>query len=198
MFIIDPWFTGILALTMILQKRLKVKARMITRGGFILACLYLLAEIVSHNAATSKLERTIAERNINAIYSSAIPQPLNIFHWNGLIQTDDGVRQTFFSVLDDSLHLTEYKNSRDTLVTEVLARNEVRDYFSFARHPWVHSWEEGGKRIVELRDFQFAMDVWLLKTFRADGTPRPFCLRYEFSADGTVEKVLFNDEEILK
>lgn len=199
MFIIDPWFTGILALTMILQKRFKHHARLIARSGFGLACLYLLAEVVSHNIAVSKVERTIAERHISVVYFSAIPQPLNIFRWNGLIQTDKGVQQGFFSVFDDSLHLKEYKNAEsDSVVAKVLAGKVVRDYFTFARHPWINSWKEGGKRIVELRDFQFAVDEWLLKAFRAEGTPQPFCLRFEFSADGTEEKVLFNDEEIQK
>jgi inner membrane protein len=198
MFIIDPFFTGMLALTMILQQRLRQKSRIITRGGFVLACLYLLAEILSHNIATANIERAIAERNINAVHFSAIPQPLSIFRWNGLIQTDDGVHQAFFSILDDSIHLTEYKNSTNNLATEVLMRNEVKDYFTFARHPWINSWQEGEKSIVELKDFQFAVAPLLLAAFGQEGTPQPFCLRYEFTSDGNIESVTFNDEAMPK
>lgn len=194
MFIIDPWFTGILLLTMIVQQRMRQHARTVLRAGSILAVLYLFAEILSHTAATTRIERSIAQHGIVARKFSAIPQPLSIFRWNGLIQTDDGVRQAFFSVFDDSLYFTEYKNSQGTLVETVLARKEVSEYFTFARHPWIHAWQDGERRIVELRDFQFTIDKSLLRAFGREGTPQPFCLRYEFSGEGEIERVTFNEE----
>jgi inner membrane protein len=196
MFIIDPLFTGILAVTMILQRQFAQNARSITRGGFVFACVYLLAATISHTIATTKIERAIAERSIQASQVSAIPQPFSILHWNGLIQTGEGVQQAFFSVFNDSLHFVEYTNSTDALVETVLATKEVKDYFTFTRHPWISSRSEGEKKIVELRDFQFGVAPWLLELFGQQGTPQPFSLRYEFAPAGNIESVRFNDQPI--
>jgi inner membrane protein len=194
MFIIDPFFTGILAMTLLLGKLIKSRRRQLIFGGSFFVVLYLLVEIVNHNLAYNRMEEALRREGIVATKISAMPQPLSIFRWKGLAQTEGGVMETFFSLFDRQtpLTLTAYRHDRNESVEQALRAPETQWYLTFARHPWIRSEQQGNHHIVELRDLQFSIDKKLLYALGLTERPLPFILRYSFSAEGKPAEIVFN------
>jgi membrane-bound metal-dependent hydrolase YbcI (DUF457 family) len=200
MFIIDPFFTGILLLTLLLGKTLPKQKRLFVQGGGILVAAYIGVEIVSHSIALGKIDEAVRSEKVTPLRVSALPQPLSIFRWMGLVQTEDGVMQTFFSVLqsDGPLHFKNYRNTKDQYVDAALKQAETGWYMGFARFPWTQSKEKDGRHIVEFRDLQFSIDESLLKSVGMAERKVPFVLRYEFSPEGKLLGLSFNDKAVLQ
>jgi len=194
MFIIDPFFTGILATTLLLGKLIKARRQQLILGGSLFVVLYLLVEIVNHNLAHKRMEEALRRAGMAATKISAMPQPLSIFQWKGLAQTEDGVIETFFSLFDrqEQLTLTAYRHAQDESVVKALLAPETQWYLTFARHPWIRSEQQGNHHIVELRDLQFSIDKKLLYALGLTERPLPFILRYSFSAGGEETEIVFN------
>jgi membrane-bound metal-dependent hydrolase YbcI (DUF457 family) len=194
MFIIDPFFTGILAMTLLLGKLIKSRRRQLIFGGSFFVGLYLLVEIVNHNLAYNRMEEALRREGMAATKISAMPQPLSIFRWKGLAQTEDGVIEAFFSLFDrqEQLTLIAYRHAQDESVVKALQAPETQWYLTFARHPWIRSEQQGNHHIVELRDLQFTIDKKLLYALGLTERPLPFILRYSFSAEGKPAEIVFN------
>ncbi len=188
MFIIDPIFTAILGMTLLLGRILSKHRKRIIFSGTIVVLLYLSAEVVSHSLAHKRLEGMLEKKNISAARVSVLPQPLSIFTWNGLAQTEKGVLQTFFSVLNqsDTLSVTEYENHLDEYVIKALGMDAAKSYMTFARHPWIRSVEENGHEVVEFQDLQFSIDRAILRTVGFTERSLPFVLRFTFSSNGNL------------
>jgi inner membrane protein len=198
MFIIDPFFTGFLALTLLLGRIFKSRQRQIILGGSIFVVLYLAIEMINHHLAYKRMEEVLRREGIAAAKISALPQPLSIFRWMGMAQTEQGVVQTFFSLFDDenALQLTKYENANDEFVARVLQTEEAKWYVAFARHPWIRSKPQGDHHVVELRDLQFSIDQALLNAAGFPERSIPFILRYRFSPNGESAEITFNEESL--
>jgi inner membrane protein len=198
MFIIDPFFTGILALTLLLGKIFKSRQRQLIFGGSILIVCYLSVEMINHHLAYKRMEDAMRREGIATNKISALPQPLSIFRWMGMAQTEQGVVQTFFSLLDDksTLQLTKYENANDKFVARALQTEEAKWYVTFARHPWIRSEPQGDHHVVELRDLQFSIDRALLNAAGFPERSIPFILRYSFSSNGKSAEITFNEESL--
>jgi inner membrane protein len=198
MFIIDPFFTGIVAITLLLGRLFKSRRKQFALGSSIFVVLYLLAEIVNHNLAYKRMEDALRREGIAATKISALPQPLSIFRWMGMAQTEQGVVQTFFSLFEDknTLRLTVYENASDEYVARVLQTEEAQWYMTFARHPWTRSYQQDDRHVVELRDLQFSIDKALLNAVGFPERSVPFILRYSFSANGESPKITFNKKSL--
>ncbi len=198
MFIIDPFFTGMMSLTLLLGKLFKSRRKQFALGGSIFVVLYLLAEIVNHNLAYKRMEAALRHEGIVATKISALPQPLSIFRWMGMAQTEQGVVQTFFSLFDDKngLQLTKYENAANEYVAQVLQTEEAKWYMTFARHPWTRSYQQDDGHVVELRDLQFSIDQALLNAVGFPERSIPFILRYSFSANGESPQIMFNEKNV--
>ena len=196
MFIIDPFFTGILGLTLLLGKIFKPPRRSFLFGGVFFAGLYLLLEVVNHHRAYQRIEAALQRDGIAATKISALPQPLSIFSWMGLAQTEDGVTQTFLSLLNDetALPLTKYNNANDEFVTQALQAPETQWYWTFARHPWIISERRGDRQVVEMQDLQFSFDQRVLQTAGIPIPKRrpPFLLQYNIAVNGGSTEIVFN------
>ncbi|MGH7597659.1 MAG: metal-dependent hydrolase [bacterium] len=198
MFIIDPFFTGILALTLLLGKLFKSRRQQIILGGSIFVVLYLSVEMLNHHRAYKRMEEAMRREGIAATKISALPQPLSIFRWMGMAQTERGVVQTFFSLFVDkgNLQLTKYENAIDKFVARVLQTEEAKWYKTFARHPWIRSEQQGDRHVVELHDLKFSIDKFLLTTIGTAERFTPFILRYSFSLDGDETEIAFDGESL--
>lgn len=199
MFIIDPLFTGVLALALTLGRVVSRHKNVFLIIGGLFVIGYLSAELICHTIAIRRLEGVIRHDDIAATSISALPQPLSIFRWMGLIQLENGVLQTFFSVLnDDKLEFKEFKNAQPEAFGIAQTRDDrvALSYLKIFRHPWVQSYTEGDHHIVEFRDLQFSIDPSLLRLIGLAERPMPFILRYEFSADGEVLAVYLNERPV--
>ena len=198
MFIIDPFFTGMLALALLLAKIFKPRQRQFILGGAIFAVLYLGLEVINHRLAYNRVEVALRQKGIASTKISAMPQPLNIFRWKGLAQTERGVAQTFFSLFDDGreLRLTIHANADDAFVDKARQAPETKWYLTFARHPWIRSEPKGNQHVVEFRDMQFSIDEELLSVVGMKERPLPFDLHYSFSANGEETEIVFNGKSV--
>ncbi|MGA9365156.1 MAG: metal-dependent hydrolase [Bacteroidota bacterium] len=198
MFIIDPVFTALLGLPLLFGKIFQRQRRVIALGGGILVILYLSVEMISHTLAYDRMERELRDKKITAVKISALPQPLSVFRWIGLAQTKDGVMQTFFSVFGDtdSLSFTTYENPTDEFVLRALQTNTGKWYTTFARHPWIRSFEEGNHHVVEFRDLQFSIDRAIMSSVGFHERSLPFVLRFEFSSVGELSETTFDGRSI--
>lgn len=198
MFIIDPFFTGILAMTLLLGKFFKSRPKQFILGGSFFVVLYLSVEMINHHLAYKRMEEALRREEIAATKISALPQPLSIFLWMGMAQTGQGVMQTFFSLFDDenTLQLTKYENANDEFVARMLQTEEAKWYMTFARHPWIRSEPQGDRHVVELRDLQFSIDQALLNAVGFPERSIPFILRYRFSSDSGRAAIMFNGKDL--
>lgn len=194
MFIIDPVFTGILVLTLLLGKIFSKRRKLLILAGGILVLVYLSLEMISHSLAYKRVEETLQENKVRVTKISALPQPLSIFNWMGLVQTEAGVMQTFFSVLDgvDTISFTNYENPLDEFVVRAFQTDEAKWYTTFARYPWIRSLGEGDRHVVEFRDLQFSIDQAILRTVGFTERSAPFVLRFTFSSDAKLLEISFD------
>ncbi len=200
MFIIDPFFTGVLGLTLLSGKVFKPRRRALLFGGVFFVALYLLIEAVNHHRAYLHIEAALQRDNIATTKTSAFPQPLSIFRWMGLAQTEDGVEQTFLSLLNDESDLSfiKYKNANDEFVAQTLQAPETKWYLTFARHPWIISERRGNEQVVEMRDLQFSMDKKLFQSMSIPDRRPPFVFLYTISLNGERPQIFFNGKDVLK
>lgn len=196
MFIIDPVVTLLLALPFVARIWAIRRQAMLFRVAGALLILYLAAGALAHHLALQKVESVARSASVRVLASSALPQPLSIFSWNGLIQTPRGVHRMFFSPFDDTVRVQEFKNEKGKLVDAVLHEQVVQRYLSFARHPWISLSrnEEGG--VVEIQDLQFSVDERVLARFGLPAWQPPFRLQLVYAPDGTLTRALFDGKQI--
>lgn len=197
MFIIDPFFTGILALTLLVAKFWAKPRKTVILTGSLLVALYLGVEMANHNLAKQRMAAALQQKGVAATSVSALPQPLNIFRWMGIARTPNGVAQAYFSNLEKSeLSVTIYENAQDEFAGRARQIPQSRWYLQFARYPWIHTEEREGRNVVEIRDLQFMIDKGITQALGFPERSLPFILRYRFSPNGNPPETEFNNESL--
>jgi hypothetical protein len=111
---------------------------------------------------------------------AALPQPLSPFRWSGLILTQEGVYQGWFSVLEVDLAAEGFQffaSDSGPYVTRAEELPEVKTYLWFARFPVVRVRRAGGMHLVEYTDLRF-------RSPQRSG--KAFAFRVLFDAQGQV------------
>lgn len=199
MFIIDPFFTISLTVMLGLGKLMPKRRKLLVSVAAIFVVSYLAAEMLCSRLAHERAQQALMRSNIKAGKVSALPQPLSIFKWKALAQTEDAVYQAFFSLWDKAPpRFTKFENASDDFVTLALATAEVQWYLTFARHPWIRSTSQGEHQIVELMDLQFSIDEALINALGASERPLPFIMRLVFSRNGELLRSDFSESVILR
>lgn len=199
MFIIDPFFTLPLAVLLGLGRFLSKQRKAFVLAAAIFVCGYLALELVCSRLAHGRAQEALAREGIRARNVSILPQPLSVFKWKALAQTEQAVYQAFFSVRENTpLHFTKFENASDEFVARAFATREVQWYLTFARHPWVRSTPHGDYQIVELTDLQFSLDEKLINALGATERPLPFVMRFVFSRAGELVHRDFNESRVLR
>jgi inner membrane protein len=114
LFIIDPIYTLILGsfLIMSLLSRNKSRFKLLLYRGLTISCLYI-ALTVGFKLYSQQHIRSQAEAQGVEIQSMmTIPGPLSSFLWRGLIQTEEGFYQTYFSVFDSKSDTLNFHYTR--------------------------------------------------------------------------------------
>lgn len=198
MFIIDPLFTGILGLILLLGKIVSRYKHRIAHVGGILVLAYFCAEFVSHTIAFNILERELTQHDVSATKVSILAQPLSIFSWMGLAQTETKVLQTFFNVFNSNPEFSfkRFENANDEFVSHAMQTEEAKWFMRFARHPWIRSISDSASHIVQFRDLQFSINEDLLKSVGFAERSTPFVLQFVFSLDTTITNISFDGRNI--
>lgn len=198
-FIIDPSFTAILLIPLILCYFLKRWTTLICSLSLILLTLYIGLCGIYHHRAVKSAHRFIKESNIEYKKMASLPQPTSLFKWLNLIETQDMVYQGYLDFLrkpgkrskiySDSFWdrlFSKYNSPQEVRyrsfkklppspwIQKALTLDEVTDFYEFARFPIARYRKIGGHHFVKLVDLRFS----------TPGMRNPFIYVVEFSPEG--------------
>ncbi|NUO82677.1 metal-dependent hydrolase [candidate division KSB1 bacterium] len=199
MFIVDPFFTIPLGVMLALGRLARKRRKLLVLCAAIFVAVYLATEMVCSRMAHARTQQALASSGIKPVKISVLPQPLSVFRWKALAQTEAAIYQAFFSVWEEEpLHFEKFENASDAYVARAIATKELQWYLTFARHPWIRSTTHGEYHIVELTDLQFTFDQALLNTLGASERPMPFIMRFVFSREGELLHSDFNESSFAR
>ncbi len=152
------------------------------RAGFALSCAYILTAGIAHHAAISCARAFAAQNHISAQNIGAMPLPVTLLHWNGLILTRTGVYQSAFSLTDSAPPQFRFiaDSPQNSYTREATQLEPVQTFLWFARFPVMRFEATGGKYLVEYTDLRFYTGS------RNQNTPFTFCV--SFDSDGEMLK----------
>lgn len=193
MFIIDLYFSFGL-MTLLLLGRLDARRRNIWRKAALAYFVgFIVLTFTLKQYADARVHGVMRAKKIAYTKISTLPQPLSIFRWVALVQTETGVRRAFFSLFDGELEFEDLRHTRDPVATAALKHQNAQWYMSFAHHPLIHSYKQGGDRVIEIYDLQFSPPPWLVKAMASRRPRPPFTLQLIFSNDGQLKHSAFNE-----
>ena len=182
-FIIDPYFTAILLIPLLLTYLFKQYKKELGVLSLSLLVPYIGLCISSHNHAISMAYKEVEEKRLSPRVVAALPQPLSPFRWLLLIDTGDTLYQRFVNIRaegdnKDSAKSIIWKKWPDSLWIEKAMRLPgVEFYMWFARFPVAVVKDIGsGHHLVEFIDLRF--DILRDRI--------PFTYRVEFNREGVV------------
>lgn len=127
------------------------------QSGFYVACIYVALCSFAHDDAMARVRAFATSQNLTFTKLGALPLPPSPFHWNGLIETSDGVYQAEFSLFDSvapAFRLLANSPSNGFTV-KAASLEPVRTYMWFARFPVMRFVRRGGENVVEYADPRF-------------------------------------------
>ena len=152
------------------------------RAGFALACAYIVAAGVAHEAAMARVRAFVSRNRIVAEKIGAMPLPVSLLNWNGLILTHAGVYQSAFSLGDAAAPQFRFiaDSPQNRYTREAAMLEPVRTFLWFARFPVLRFEATRGKYLVEYTDLRF---------YTGAGRQNiPFTFYVSFDSDGEMLK----------
>jgi len=130
------------------------------RAGLVAACLYLAAAFYAHRAAIERVKNFASLFHLQAESLGALPLPPSLWHWDGLINTPQGVYDVRFDLSDrQALSAMEHRYYPDAIPNQYIdaAKRlpEVQTVLWFSRFPVTRFHREGNNAIVEIYDARF-------------------------------------------
>src|ERR1019366_3284402 len=132
------------------------------RVGVVALCAYLAFAAAAHRKALAYVEEFAASRHLRVENLVALPLPLTLTHWAGVISTPEGVWRTTFHVPGGNLELTQlYADAgSNRCVAEAKQLRDVQIYLWFARFPVYQVSHDGdGHTRVDISDVRFFRDL---------------------------------------
>jgi membrane-bound metal-dependent hydrolase YbcI (DUF457 family) len=130
------------------------------RAGLAAASLYLAAAFFAHRAALERVEKFASIFQVKVESLGALPLPPSLWHWDGLINTPQGVYDVRFDLSESSdLSAIEHRYYPDAIPNQYIdaAKRlpEVQKVYWFSRFPVTRFHKEGSDAIVEIYDARF-------------------------------------------
>lgn len=86
-FVIDPWFTGIIALSLVAA--IRWRRQRFARVGVVVLVSYVALQIVLKHEALAVAQDLIRDRGLDGARATALPQPVSPFHWKLIVTAGD-------------------------------------------------------------------------------------------------------------
>ncbi len=200
MFIIDPWFTGVVALLLLTGKVASKHRRALGFITVMFTVLYIGAESRLHSQALDIFERRLKQSGTPALNVAVLPQPFSMLDWMGLATTKKGPVRQYIRLFDEAgVEAPEFfPDPSDPYAAAAFATPYVSRYMKFARFPAVTSGMEKGVHVVEIRDLQFSVAPGIARAFGVEAAERdvPFVLRLAFTGPDSLASVTFNGRPV--
>lgn len=157
LFIIDPYFTGIILLSLASAYLFKRHSVAFAKIGLLTLSGYLLLATFNHAQALERTKAAASAQRYRTVKVATFPLPLSPFRWSGIIEAEDAMYQSAFSVLDPApLTFVAYpKVSLDGPLKAAEGEEIVQFFRWFARFPVTEVKEDGLRWVVEYFDLRF-------------------------------------------
>ncbi|MGC1619968.1 MAG: metal-dependent hydrolase [Candidatus Acidiferrum sp.] len=141
-------------------KGLRVRYATWNRAGLAAAIVYIGAASYAHHIALERVEQFVSIFQLKVESLGALPLPPSIWHWNGLVNTPQGVFEVQLDLGQPASPQTiEHRYYPDAFPNRYIdtAKRlpEVQEVLWFARFPVVRFHKEGGDAVVEISDIRF-------------------------------------------
>ena len=192
-FIVDLYFSFGLLAFILLARYNTARQKLWQKTGLIFMVAYLVGTFCLQQYAHARVRRAVNENHIEFQKISALPLPLSVFDWAGLVQTKSGVQRVFFTLLDYKLVFEELRHADDSFVSQAKLHAQAQWYLNFAHHPLIHSFAQGENHVVEIHDLQFSAPVRIVKMLGLKKPRSPFTLKFTYNKSGELKSTSFND-----
>jgi len=130
------------------------------RAGLVAACLYLIAAFYAHRVAIERVKNFASLFHLQVQSLGALPLPPSLWHWDGLINTPQGVYDVRLDLSETpALSSMEHRYYPDAIPNQYIdaAKRlpEVQTVMWFSRFPVTRFHKEGNDAIVEIYDARF-------------------------------------------
>ena len=141
-------------------KGLRIRYASWNRAGLVATVLYLAAAVYAHRAAVERIEKFASLFQVKVESLGALPLPPSLWHWDGLINTPQGVYEVRFDLSErPDLSAIEHRYYPDALPNQYIDAakrlQEVQKVYWFSRFPVTRFHKEGSDAIVEIYDARF-------------------------------------------
>lgn len=141
-------------------KGLRIRYATWNRAGLAAATLYICATFYAHRVALKRVEKVVSIFQVKAESLGALPQLPSLWHWDGLVNTAQGVFEVRLDLSEPvspaSIEQTYYPDAIPNPYTEAARRlPEVQTVLWFSRFPVTRFHMEGKDAIVEFSDIRF-------------------------------------------
>ncbi len=183
LFIIDPFFAGIIVWGVVSAYWWRSRSIQMGRIALILLGGYVLVAALGHQIALARVHDRVEREGLAATNLAVFPRPFSPLRWSGVVATEDAAYQTFFSLQDgQDRPFRVYQSPGDSSFLRQAKQVEVVALFlDFARFPVVTVRQETDGPVVEYFDLQFG---------RIEGR-RPFLLEVAFDQNGKLRSAGF-------
>lgn len=192
-FIVDLYFSFGLLAFILLARYNTARRRLWQKIGLIFMITYLVGTFCLQQHAHARVRDAVNRNHIEYQKISALPLPLSIFDWGGLVQTKTGVQRAYFTLWDDKIVFEELKHAEDSYVAVARQDTEVQWYLQFAHHPLIGSYQDGGNHVVEISDLQFSAPARIVKMMGLKRPRNPFTMKITYDATGKLLSRSFNE-----
>ena len=130
------------------------------RAGLAAACFYLVAAFYAHRVALERVSNFASLFHLQVESLGALPLPPSLWHWDGLINTPQGVYDVRLDLSEGpAVSSIEHRYYPDAIPNQYIdaAKRlpEVQTVLWFARFPVTRFHKEGNDAIVEIYDARF-------------------------------------------
>ena len=139
-FIIDPYLTLMLLLSIIAMLLWKKRAETCARVSLAVLTLYISLCAYNHFGALSLINAFTHEKGLQAEVTAALPQPLSPFHWANYVMTDNKIYEGMVNLAGNRWK----KTGPDAgFIAQVLSHYQpvsdlqYREWIKFEESPWI-------------------------------------------------------------
>ena len=175
-FVIDPWFTGIIALS--LAAAIGWHRQLLARVGIVILVSYVALQVVLKHEALALGQNLIRDRGLNGARATALPQPLSPFNWKLIVTAGDRYYVALVSLLatEKRFEPVKYSGFLTRLAHAYRPRGSL-DWslkWRFGEH---EEWLATIKEVWSHNDFtQFRRFAGLPVLYRIDQNPAKVCI----------------------
>jgi membrane-bound metal-dependent hydrolase YbcI (DUF457 family) len=165
LFIVDPWYWGILSIPILASLRYRKKRVAIFRVGLVVALAY-------HGLAAFNHHRAMVLGQREGPQALAFPQPLSPFRWSAYNRRDNFLQNAWIDFLKspEPLVWTNWPLPMTPEVRAVMDSTEGKQYFWFCREPlWEQERQGDGSVILTVYDMRFQNYLMKEKIARSFG-----------------------------